>query len=247
MTSIGVKLRASIAAIAEYTLQVQTDVVLLPGLHGSVALFDSFIALAPTWARCRPITLPVNGDQSFEALAIVLEQAVRGMEGFVLFAESFSAPIAAKIAHRLGEKVAMLVLCNPLVEVSAAVAPSLLSRLLRFRTISTWLTATALTGSQLQLAKSVMREIHALPPRVLEQRLAVACAARRSELLPYLAAPLLLITSTSDRLIDADVAESVVREVPFAISRKIRAPHLAAQTAPSEIWAIISEEFVRAA
>jgi hypothetical protein len=45
---------------------MRTDVILLPGLHGSAALFDAFIALAPAWARCRVVSLPVDGAQSFD-------------------------------------------------------------------------------------------------------------------------------------------------------------------------------------
>jgi hypothetical protein len=48
---------------------LKADVVLLPGLHGSRALFSSFVELAPPWARCRPLALPTVGGQSFDALA----------------------------------------------------------------------------------------------------------------------------------------------------------------------------------
>ena len=95
---------------------MKTDVVLLPGLHGSTALYSSFVALAPPWARCRPMALPPLGGQSFDEIAETLLPELRTLEGFVLLGESFSGPIAARLSDQLAQKVALLVLCNPLVE-----------------------------------------------------------------------------------------------------------------------------------
>ena len=92
---------------------MKTDVVLLPGLHGSTALYDAFVALAPPWARCVPVALPTLGDQSLDGLATTLEAEFRRLEGIVLVAESFSGPIAVRLAARLGQKVALLALCKP--------------------------------------------------------------------------------------------------------------------------------------
>lgn len=80
---------------------MKTDVVLLPGLHGSRALFASFVALAPSWARCRPLALPSIGGQSFDEIAEVLLPELRALESFVLLGESFSGPIAARLAPPL--------------------------------------------------------------------------------------------------------------------------------------------------
>lgn len=226
---------------------MQTDVVLLPGLHGTTALFDTFIALAPPWAKCRPIALPADGDQTFDALAQAVEPGLRALHGFVLFAESFSAPIAARIAHQVDRKVALLVLCNPLVDAPLVVLPSLLAAFLRFPRISTPLVAATMTGGDRVLARSVIAEARSLPKKTLERRGVSASSAGRMDLLPYLAAPLLVITSTSDRLVPPGAAESVVREVPFAVSGRVTAPHLAAQIAPAAVWALITEEFERAA
>ena len=226
---------------------MQTDVVLLPGLHGSVSLFEPFIALAPPWARCRPLALPDPGDQSFDGLATLIEANVGAMEGVVLFGESFSAPIAARVASRLGQKVALLVLCNPLVETPLPVFPSFLAAFLRFESISRRAIAATMTGGDHVLAQSVLREVRLLNRSTLEARLAAIADATRTDLLKHLAAPLLVITGKADRLLSPAVAASLVQDVPFAVSAQISAPHLAAQVAPSQVWAAITEEFERAA
>lgn len=226
---------------------MRTDVILLPGLHGSAALFDPFIALAPAWARCRVVSLPVEGAQSFDALAERIEPGLRSLEGFVLFGESFSGPVAARLASRLGSKVSLLVLCNPLVESPIAVAPSLLSSFARSRLMPTWPVALAMTGGDRELAAAVLRELKALPADVLARRVAVASSARREDLLPYLVAPLLVITGTSDKLLSPRITEELIEQVPFGVFTRVDAPHLAAQTAPASVWAAITGEFERAA
>jgi pimeloyl-[acyl-carrier protein] methyl ester esterase len=226
---------------------MRTDVVLLPGLHGSTALFDSFIALAPAWARCRAMALPTEGSQSFDALAAALEPELRSLEGFVLFGESFSGPVAARLATRLGSKVSLLVLCNPLVEPPIGVAASLVSSFARSRLMPRWPVAFAMTGSNRDLAAAILREVRALPGDVFAHRLAVASSARREDLLEHLVAPVLVIAGTSDRLLPARVIEDVLERVPFSVFAQIDAPHLAAQVAPAAVWAAITGEFERAA
>src|SRR5437762_2887056 len=176
---------------------MKTDVVLLPGLHGSVSLFEAFVALAPPWANCRSIELPATGEQTFDSIADRLELHLRPLEGFVLFAESFAAPIAARLAHRLAQKIALLVLCNPLIELSLGLFPPVVPSLLRLGAASTFVVATAMTGGDRILARSILREVRRIPREVLVRRVAAACSATREDLVSHLSAPLLIIVGNS--------------------------------------------------
>src|SRR5688572_15222744 len=167
---------------------MKTDVVLLPGLHGSTALFEGFIALAPAWARCRPLALPADCPQTFAALAAALEPQLRTLETFVLFGESFSAPVAARLSQRLGSKVALLVLCNPLIEGPFTMASSIGASFIQSRWIPSWVVASAMTGGDRRLAAALLREVRNLPRDVLAARLAAAATANRDDLLRYLQA-----------------------------------------------------------
>lgn len=226
---------------------MNTDVILLPGLHGSTALFDPFIRLSPPWARSLPVALPTDGDQSFESLADQLERKLRAFEGFVLFAESFAGPIAARLAQRLGSKVALLVLCNPLVEAPVPIAPFFAARLLQSKLVPASLVAHMMTGGDRQLARSVLHEIRSLRKDVLENRLAVACSVGREDFASRLATPVLGIVGSQDRLVTPTIFQDVLSRVEHAARASIVAPHLVAQVAPAAVWAAINAEFQRAA
>jgi pimeloyl-[acyl-carrier protein] methyl ester esterase len=226
---------------------MKTDVVLLPGLHGSTALFEGFIALAPPWARCRPIALPIDCVQTFDALADALQPQLRALETFVLFGESFSAPIAARLSQRFSEKVALLVLSSPLIEPPFPMASSIGASFIQSRWIPSWAVAALMTGGDRRLAAALLREARNLPRDLLAARLATVATASRDDLLAYLQAPVLAVGGASDRLLSSRVTEDLMKNVPFGIYTEVPAPHLAAQVAPDRVWAAISEEFETAA
>jgi pimeloyl-ACP methyl ester carboxylesterase len=226
---------------------VKTDVVLLPGLHGSTAMFSSFVALAPSWARCVPVSLPTLGDQSLGGLATTLEAELRRLEGFVLVAESYSGPIAVRLAARLGQKVALLALCNPLVEMPVALPAGLAASAASWRGMPAAAAAMALAGGDRTLGRAALDGIRALPREVLEARLEAAFAATADEIAPLLVAPLLAVLGTRDRLVSPDRTRALLHGVPFATVVELDAPHLVVQTKPAEVWEAISDEFESAA
>jgi sigma-B regulation protein RsbQ len=225
---------------------MQTDVILLPGLHGSTALFRRFVALAPSWARCLPVALPAQDDQSFDSLAAHLESTLLPFEDFVLFAESFAGPVAARLAERLGAKVALLVLCNPLVESPVPIVPFFAAHLVQSRVIPVSLVAHLMTGGDRMLAKDVVQEIRLLPKKLLRDRLAVACAAGKEDLDGRLSAPILGIVGSEDRLVRPARFQKVLSRISHSAHVSIAAPHLAAQVAPAAVWSAISAELDRA-
>jgi pimeloyl-[acyl-carrier protein] methyl ester esterase len=226
---------------------VKTDVVLLPGLHGSTVLYDAFVALAPPWARCVPVALPTLGDQSLDGLAATLEAELKSLEGFVLLGESFSGPIATRLASRLGQKVALLVLCNPLVEMPFALPAGLAASAASWRGMPAAAAGAVLAGGDTALGRAALAGIRALPKEVLEARLAAAFTATSEEMAPPLTPPLLAILGTRDRLVSPDGTRALLAGVPFATVVEIDAPHLVVQTKPAEVWDAISDEFESAA
>ena len=226
---------------------MKTDVVLLPGLHGSTALYDAFVALAPPWARCLPVPLPTLGEQTFDGIAATLEAELRRLEGFVLLAESFSGPIAVRLLARLGERIALLALCNPLVEMSLTLPAGLAASAASWVGMPAAAAAAILADGDRALGKAALDGIRALPKGVLEARLASAFAAQSEEMAPLLAPPLLAILGTRDRLVSPDWTRALLADMPFATVVELDAPHLVVQTKPAEVWAAITGEFESAA
>ena len=226
---------------------VKTDVILLPGLHGSRPLFSSFIALSPSWARCRPLALPTIGGQSFEEIADALLPELRPLEGFVLLGESFSGPIAARLSARLGQKVGLLVLCNPRVETRIRIHEGILAPIAASSWMPAWCAAMALSGGDRSVARAALAEVRSLPKNVLAQRLSAAFSATGGALASYLSPPLLGIVGTGDRLVSPSRSCALLSDVPQGTVAEIDGPHLIVQTRPAEVWAAISEEFESAA
>jgi pimeloyl-ACP methyl ester carboxylesterase len=226
---------------------LKTDIILLPGLHGSRALFSSFEALAPPWARCRPLALPILGEQRFDSLADALEAELQPLEGFVLFGESFSGPVAARLAGRLGQKVALTVLCNPLVELPFTFPIGLAAFLASSPSMPAWFASAVLAGGDRTVGRAALREVRLLSKEVLRDRLASAASATGDDLAPFLSAPLLVILGTKDRLVSPARTRALLASVPFHTIADLDGPHLIVQTRPAEVWKAISEEFETAA
>jgi len=226
---------------------LKTDVVLLPGLHGSTALFDAFIALAPPWARCMPLALPTVGGQTFDDLSDVILPEVRPLEGFVLLGESFSGPIAARLSARLAQKVALLVLCNPVVEMSVRVPEGILASIAASAWMPAWGASMALSGGDMVVARAALDAVRALPKGILAQRLNAVYSASEEDLASHLEPPLLTILGTSDNVVSLARSRAFFSRVPEGVIAEIEGPHLIVQTRPAEVWEAISEEFETAA
>lgn len=222
---------------------MKADVVLLPGLHGSRALFSSFVALAPAWGSCLPLALPTVGGQSFDEIADAILPELRPLEGFVLLGESFSGPIAARLSARLGQRVALLVLCNPVVEMSVRVPEGMLASIAASPWMPAWCASMALSGGDRSIARAALGEIRALPKGILAQRL----SATEEALVAHLSSPLLTILGTGDRLVSLSRSRALFSRVPQSTVVEIEGPHLIVQARPTEVWAAISEEFETAA
>lgn len=220
------------------------DVVLLPGLHGSTALFEEFVALAPPWARCRPLALPASGDQSFDGLARALAPAVFSDDGpRVLIAESFSTPIAARLSALANGRVALLVLCNPLFAVPLRMPKRLAAWFTRSALCPARLVAFAMAGGDMTLGAAVASEIRALPRVVLERRLSSAFGVRERDIVNHAAARLLVITGARDRLIAPRTARRIVLTLSDASLVELPAAHLVIQATPGALWNAITKDW----
>ena len=87
---------------------------LLPGLHGTDALFEKFHSALPDQQECEQINLPEKGKQDYQTLGDWLDNHLphRKDKKRLIIAESFSGPLAMMIAAQRADEVAGIVLAS---------------------------------------------------------------------------------------------------------------------------------------
>jgi pimeloyl-ACP methyl ester carboxylesterase len=213
--------------------------VLLPGLDGTGELFRWFLpyviderAVVVTYPSRPPWSLEDYVDHAFAALAP--EQPC------VVIAESFSGPIALRLAQRAASivglvLVASFVTCpNPLLK---ALPASLWAALHSFAMSETLLRLLCLgrnaTIEQLGLLKKVAR---AIPLDVLGARLGLLRRLDETDSLASVRVPVLSVVAAQDRLVTAEVAACGQPAMQTAV---IDGPHFLLQARPAECWRTI--------
>lgn len=207
--------------------------VALPGLHGSTALFDSLRRTRPRGVDLCTLEL----DPSLASYSELMSGALSRLpsQPFCLLAESFSGPLAIRIAARAN--VQALFLCA-----SFAASPRpLLSSLAPWRVVGLappplGVLAHFLTGGDRSLAEQVAREISKVSPAVISARLREALTANVVHELSTSACPLHYIRGLRDRLVPRACWLQIQRVRPDSTLTELDAPHLVLQAAPQEAW-----------
>lgn len=177
-------------------------IVLLPGLDGTATLRR---AIAERLGLSRPVTVIVYADDpalDYKALdGFVRARLPAGR--FVVLGESFSGPVAIRLAHDEPDRVAGLVLASTF---AYSPWPSWLSpavSLLDARFCPDYLAELVLLGDRAtpELRQLLREVVKALPRRVLQARSREALAVDVSELLSTSSCPALCLAGDSDWLI----------------------------------------------
>ncbi len=208
--------------------------ILLPGLDGTAALFEPFVAAAPPAFPVQPLPLPNDRPRSYRELADWVRTRVP-LEPFALIAESFSGPLALLVADRCPQ-VTAVVLCASFVD---APLPSLLARLPSFvwhRLPPTALIRLFLTGGDRALAAAVRAVTATVPADVIAHRIAAVLRTDVAAELERLTRPLLLLRAQQDRVIPSRSFDRARTLKPSARFAEIRSPHLLLQTHPDDAW-----------
>lgn len=221
-------------------------IVLLPGLHGTSALFAPFVAAAPPQFHPIVLSLPEKGSYA------ELVEELRGQlpeEPFAILAESFSGPLAIALAREGSARVTGVILSNTFVTPPRSrwfrfLPWSLLLRVpapdwaIRFL-VAGWRATPAIVSA-------VRVEIRRQPAAVLAQRMQAIFTLPKSWTQAPIEIPLLILTGSEDWLVPPHSAAPALEKVACQWTRvTVRAPHLLLQTAPAEAWGAISEFLAR--
>lgn len=214
-----------------------TTLVLLPGLDGTGTLFEPFIRELPAAWRVVVVAYPADAGLGYDELTSLALSAIPVDGAVVLLGESFSGPIAIRLAAELGLRVQALILCctfarnprpglawlRPLLAVvpSPAALPAVLS-------VRALLGRHAAEEPQALLA----RALAALPASVLRARLRAALTV---DVLPQLArvqAPVLYLQASHDLVVPSNAVADLLAALPALKVVRLPGPHGLLQTAP---------------
>lgn len=220
-----------------------STLVLLPGMDGTGILFRPFLQALVDDLPVKVVAYPADKPMGYDELGEFVLNALPTEGPVVLLGESFSGPIAAALAARLGDRVRGLVLCctfmsNP----RPALRPLLpFAGLIPFAAIPVGLAARPLLGSFATPAlKSLLAEALALvSPAVLRARLKSVATVNATEALAAVKVPVLYLQASSDALVPARAVRKARKACPAMKVQVIHGPHCLLQVAPAEAAAAV--------
>lgn len=228
----------------------RTRAILLPGLDGSGRLFGPLLAAGPRALDPEPISYPPRRALGYDELAaLVRPRLPRGR--FVLLAESFSGPLAVRLAAERPRGLAALILAasflrRPLDPLLHPVRGLVGARFFGL-TMPAPLVRHFMAGPDAPdaVVREVQRAIAAVDPEVLAHRSLEALQADAREALARVAVPILFIAPTRDRLVRADAHGDVLAARPDAEIAPVEGPHMILQRCPHACLARIEEFLAR--
>jgi pimeloyl-[acyl-carrier protein] methyl ester esterase len=224
--------------------------ILLPGIDGSGRLFAPFLAAGPRALDPAPLSYPARGALGYDELAALVRPLLpRG--SFVLLAESFSGPLAVRLAAERPRGLSALILAasflhrplDPLLHPVRGLAGARLFGLpMPEAVVRHFMAGPDAPGP---LVREVQRAVAAVPGEVLAHRSREALRVDAREALAAVAAPILFLAPTRDRLVRRDAHDDVLAVRPDAELAAVDGPHMILQRCPHACLAFIEEFLAR--
>lgn len=224
--------------------------VLLPGMDGTGSLFGPLISFLGS--DIDPMAIGYPGDRflGYRALEeMVLDLLPRG-QPFALVGESFSGPLAVRIARRAPSGLIGVVLVASFLRSPVPWWPAALRFLVRSplfwfpppRFLLRWLLMDKHVPDS--LIAEVVAAIRSVRPAVLAARARAALAVDEREAFAALSVPVLHVAAGGDRLVQRVLGVRPALAPPKMRSVTLDAPHFVLQCRP-KLAADAIEEFLR--
>lgn len=232
--------------------RARTPALFLPGIDGSGRLFRPLLAAVPRGLAPEVVSYPPDEPLGYDAL---VEQVRRRLPRgrFVLLAESFSGPVALRLAAERPRGLVALVLAatflrRPLSPLLHPIRGLVGARMFGLRPPAP-LVRHFLAGDDAPdaVVAEVQAAVSEVSPEVMAHRSLEALRVDVREALGRVAAPLLLVAPRHDRLIRTDVSDEVRALRPDAEIASLAGPHMILQRAPHASLAAIEEWLGRVA
>ena len=219
-------------------------VVLLPGMDGTGELFARFVDATPVGFSTQVITFPRDQAFGYAELENFVRPQLPTWGSWLLLGESFSGPLTVRLAAERPSGLAGVVLAASFVRTPTIVRPArILARVAARVSPPTWALKSLLTGGDASLAVDVRRALRSVAPEAFARRLRAIADVDVVQSLSEVAAPLLVLRATRDRLIPPTATTDIVDALPTAEVVDCAAPHLVLQTASVPAWEAIRRRF----
>jgi pimeloyl-ACP methyl ester carboxylesterase len=212
--------------------------LLLPGLDGTGRLFSPLLQELGHDFDLRPVAYPSDRVLGLDALAEHARAFAPRASRYAIVAESFSGPIALKLAAADSRGLTALIL------VATFVTPpiqGLLGAFVRAGAgvgmrlpvpLQRWWSARWLTGGDTMLAGEVQTATASVRPTIVASRLRLLTRVDVRRELVLCKVPMLYIAGEHDRLVTRAHHRELTRLRPDIAVRELPAPHLVLQTQP---------------
>lgn len=215
---------------------------LLPGLHGTAALYDPLVQLLDSHpVEC--ISYPEDIPQSYEKLSEWLISHVDWSKPRVLIAESFSGPLALLLASKFPHSVQALVLaasfCASPSNPNLALLP--LRPLMMLRppkaAIRHFLIGPTASNEKTKRLQSIVSSI---PSKVLSQRVRSILSLEPADCPNLHDTPMLILQASDDNMIPWETQNQLCMHYPHATTHWLNSPHLILQECTLECHTLIA-------
>ena len=227
---------------------VRPALVLLPGLDGTGKLFADFLAALDLELRTQVVPYPPDVPLGYDELERLVRAALPAQGSFILLGESFSGPLAMRIAARPPAGLAGVILCvtfasNPYPRLAWA---RRLAAFLPLKSLPRWIRAPLMWGSASpsRAPRQSERAMAGVAPSVIRRRIAALLAVDETARLAEISVPTLVLRATRDRVVSKAATMKIMQGIRHAQRVDVDGPHLLLKTRPHECAAAVLE-FIR--
>ena len=220
-----------------------TTLVLLPGMDGTGDLFSPFVAALGKEFTTHIVRYPKDRITTDEELTAIARDALPTATPYALLGESFSGPIAIRLASERPPQLRALLLCCSFARNPQARLTRLASALLNWRCplppmglIGAALMGGDATPSAKEALKAALASVNA---DVLRARMKQVLAVDTRDLLKRVTLPLLYMRAAQDLLVSARSASEVQGLAPQTTVSSLPGPHFLLQTQPEAAAAAV--------
>lgn len=222
-----------------------TTLVLLPGMDGTGAMFRDLLGCLPPTLRPVVVSYPPDRPWGYVELVSYVTRALPAGEPYILLAESFSGPVAIRLAAERPPALRGLVLCCTFVR-----APVLAARLPQHLLLALGAVARfPVLASPLLFGRSMrpglMRALHgclrSVDPAVLRARLRAVADVDMTRQAHDINVPALYLQAENDWIVAPSAARNLAHCLPHLLLRRIQGPHLLLQARPRQSADMIAE------